>query len=179
MGYARRWGKLTFAPLTAAAALVLAACSPGAEAGLADTRSQQTQSRSGPQAPSRHPVSGLQIVPLTVTSGSTVHRFAVEMADTPAAQQKGLMFRTELGPNEGMLFPRTPPDLASFWMKNTPLPLDIIFVGKDGRIMNIAAETVPYSLDSVSAVGLTGAVLEIPGGRAAELGIEPGDTVEW
>ena len=89
------------------------------------------------------------------------------------------MFRTELGPNEGMLFPRTPPDVASFWMKNTPLPLDIIFVGPDGRILNIAAQTVPYSLDPVVAAGLTGAVLEIPGGRAAELGIEAGDRVEW
>jgi len=98
---------------------------------------------------------------------------------TPQEQARGLMFRTELGPNEGMVFPRNPPDVASFWMKNTPLPLDIIFIGEDGRIMNIAANTVPYSLDSVSAVGLTSAVLEIPGGRAAELGIEPGDAVEW
>lgn len=179
MGYARRWGKLTFAPLKAAAALVLAACSPGAEAGLADTRSQQTQSRSGPQAPSRHPVSGLQIVPLTVTSGSTVHRFAVEMADTPAAQQKGLMFRTELGPNEGMFFPSDPPALRSFWMKNTPLALDIIFVGPDRRILNIAADTQPYTMESVVSDGVTSGVLELRGGRAAELGLKPGDRVEW
>ena len=107
------------------------------------------------------------------------HEFRVEVARTREEQARGLMFRTELGAKEGMVFPRNPPDIASFWMKNTPLPLDIIFVGTDGRIMNIAAKTVPYSLDSVAAVGMTGAVLEIPGGRAAELGIEPGDKVEW
>src|SRR5690606_39327706 len=116
---------------------------------------------------------------LAVVSDGKRHAFTVEVARTPQEQARGLMFRTELGPNEGMVFPRNPPDVASFWMKNTPLPLDIIFIGEDGRIMNIAANTVPYSLDSVSAVGLTSAVLEIPGGRAAELGIEPGDAVEW
>ena len=64
-------------------------------------------------------------------------------------------------------------------MKNTPLSLDIIFVGIDGRITNIAANTEPYSLLSVSSAGLTSAVLELRGGRAAALGIEPGDKVEY
>ena len=77
-----------------------------------------------------------------------------------------------------MIFPRQG-DVASFWMKNTPLPLDIIFIGQDRKIINIAAQTTPYSLDSVSALGPTSAVLEIPGGRAAELGIGPGDAVAW
>ncbi|MGV2497137.1 DUF192 domain-containing protein [Pelagerythrobacter aerophilus] len=156
--------------LSLLAAALAVACSPQAGAGAA---------ASAETSASRHPVSGLEIIPLAVVSDGQRHEFAVEVANTAEEQARGLMFRTELGPNEGMLFPRTPPDLASFWMKNTPLPLDIIFIGKDGRIMNIAAETVPYSLDSVSAVGLTSAVLEIPGGRAAELGIEPGDAVEW
>jgi len=88
------------------------------------------------------------------------------------------MFRTQLGPDEAMIFPRQG-DVASFWMKNTPLPLDIIFIGQDRKIINIAAQTTPYSLDSVSALGPTSAVLEIPGGRAAELGIGPGDAVAW
>ncbi|MFZ1741474.1 MAG: DUF192 domain-containing protein [Pontixanthobacter sp.] len=126
-----------------------------------------------------HPVSGLKIVPLTVTSGKQRHAFDVEVAQTLQDQAKGLMFRTELAPDEGMIFPRNPPDMASFWMKNTPLPLDIIFVGVDNRIINIAAETVPYSLDPVASADIAGAVLEIPGGRAAELGIKPGDLVEW
>ena len=92
---------------------------------------------------------------------------------------RGLMFRTELGPDEGMIFPREPADVASFWMKNTPLPLDIIFIGTDHRIINIAANTTPYSLTPVNAAGMTAAVLEIRGGRAAELGIEPGAKVDW
>lgn len=156
------------------AAALAVACSPqaGAEAAAAATTDVNA-------ATDRHPVSGLEVIPLAVASGDERHEFAVEVARTAQEQARGLMFRTELGPNAGMLFPRTPPDVASFWMKNTPLPLDIIFIGADGRILNIAANTVPYSLGSVSATGLTSAVLEIPGGRAAELGIEPGDAVEW
>lgn len=150
-------------------AAALAACSPQAA----------SEPAAAPQAVATHPESGLKIVPLTVTSGKNVHSFKVEIAATSAEQAKGLMFRTRLAGDEGMIFPRNPPDIASFWMKNTPLPLDIIFVGTDGKILNIAANTVPYSLDSVSSVGMTGAVLEIPGGRAAELGIKPGDLVAW
>ena len=158
-------------PMTVfALAALAAACSPQPAAEAAPA-SQAVESR--------HPVSGLEVVPLAVISDGERHEFRVEVARTREEQARGLMFRTELGAKEGMVFPRNPPDIASFWMKNTPLPLDIIFVGTDGRIMNIAAKTVPYSLDSVAAVGMTGAVLEIPGGRAAELGIEPGDKVEW
>jgi uncharacterized membrane protein (UPF0127 family) len=64
-------------------------------------------------------------------------------------------------------------------MKNTPLPLDIIFIGADHRILNIAANTVPFSLSPVDSAGLAAAVLEIPGGRAAQLGIARGATVSW
>lgn len=156
------------------AAVLAIACSPqpGAEAAPASDAPPAA-------AAGTHPVSGLEVIPLAVVSDGTRHEFMVEVARTREEQARGLMFRTELGAKEGMLFPRNPPDIASFWMKNTPLPLDIIFVAEDGRILNIAARTVPYSLDPVSAVGMTGAVLEIPGGRAAELGIEAGDTVEW
>ncbi len=126
-----------------------------------------------------HPVSGLPVVPLTVTTPTGKHTFKVEVASSAAEQAKGLMFRAQLGPNEGMIFPRQPVDVPSFWMKNTPLPLDIIFIGTDKRVLNIAANTVPYSLTSVGAVGMSSAVLEIPGGRAAELGIGPGAQVAW
>lgn len=127
-----------------------------------------------------HPLSGLQIVPLTVTHDGRRHVFAVEVARTQAEQGRGLMFRTAMGPNEGMLFPFSPPrDGVAFWMKNTVIPLDIIFIGTNGRILNIAAMTQPYSLDQVPAAGTTAAVLELNGGRAAELGIGPGDKVEW
>ena len=88
-----------------------------------------------------------EVIDLVVERGAKKLPFKVELAASPEAQSKGLMFRTELGENEGMLFPSAAPEPRSFWMKNTPLSLDIIFVGSDGRISNIAANTVPYSLE--------------------------------
>ena len=126
-----------------------------------------------------HPVSGLEVIPVTVETAQEKLSFRIEVAATPAEQARGLMFRTELGEDEGMLFPSDWPQVRSFWMKNTPLPLDIIFIGPDRKILNIAANTVPYSLESVTSSGLAIAVLELRGGRSAELGIAPGDLVEW
>ncbi|ABC64319.1 DUF192 domain-containing protein [Erythrobacter litoralis] len=159
--------------LSGIAAAILMACSPqaGADTAVAASETQD--------AATTHPVSGLEVVPLTVTSGDTVHRFRAEVADTPEAQTRGLMFRTELGPDEAMIFPRDDLRPARFWMKNTPIPLDIIFIGPDGRIANIAAMTTPYSLDGVESEGAVSAILEIAGGRAAELGIASGDAVAW
>jgi len=155
---------------------VLSGCSPASEANVVATPSEAAVEQSGVE---RHTLSGLQVIDLTVQSGQTTHSFRVELADTEEAQSRGLMFRNELGDFEGMLFPSDGPEPRSFWMKNTPLSLDIIFVGTDGRVQNIAANTVPYSTRSVSSAGLTSAVLELRGGRAAELGIEPGDKVEY
>ncbi|HTN14799.1 MAG TPA: DUF192 domain-containing protein [Sphingomonadaceae bacterium] len=129
--------------------------------------------------PARHPESGLEVAPLAITQGGKVHHFMVEVAVSEEEQAKGLMFRRQMGADEGMIFPRRPPDMASFWMRNTVIPLDMIFIGTDGRILNIAANTVPYSLDSHASAGIAAAVLELNGGRAAELGIEPGARVEW
>ena len=150
-------------------AIALAACSPQPAA----------EATPAAQVQAVHPVSGLQVIPLKVESARGTHTFQVEVARSAQEQARGLMFRTELGPDEGMIFPREPADYASFWMKNTPLPLDIIFIGVDGRINNIAANTVPYSLESVASEGLASGVLEITGGRAAELGISAGDKVTW
>ena len=130
-------------------------------------------------APAVHPVSGLQVIPLTVTSAGKLHRFRVELARSEAEQAKGLMFRTAMGADEGMIFPMSPPRQAAFWMQNTVIPLDIIFIGSDRRVLNIAANTVPYSEEQVPSVGAAAAVLELNGGRAAQLGIGPGDRVEW
>ena len=151
---------------------MLAACSPGEGA----TASAQAP-KSGNAVIARHPVSGLAVIPLTVDRGGKKLAFKVELADTPEAQARGLMFRTALGDDEGMIFPSGTPEPRSFWMKNTPLSLDIIFIGPDGRIANIAANTVPYSLDSVSSKGPASGVLELRAGRAAALGIVPGDKV--
>ena len=152
-----------------AAVAALAACSP----------QPATEATPAAAASATHPVSGLPVVPLTITTAKGMHTFRVEVAKTDEEQAKGLMFRTQLGPNEGMIFPREPVDVPSFWMKNTPLPLDIIFIGTDRRVLNVAANTVPYSLTPVGAVGMSSAVLEIPGGRAAALGIGPGAKVDW
>ena len=122
---------------------------------------------------------GLDQVPLTVTSDGKQHRFIVEVARTPEQQATGLMNRSTLAPDRGMVFPFETPRPASFWMKNTLIPLDIIFIRADGTIANVEANTVPLSLESVNSAGTVAAVLEIPGGRAAELGIAAGDRVQW
>lgn len=151
---------------------LIAGCSPGAADAGAKAQPQAS-------AAAVHPVSGLQITPVTVTSGNVAHVFKSEVARTSAEQAKGLMFRTEIGDDEGMIFLRNPPDIASFWMRNTVIPLDIIFVGLDRRIINIAANARPYDETPLPADGPTLAVLEINGGLAARLGIKPGDKVDW
>jgi uncharacterized membrane protein (UPF0127 family) len=118
-------------------------------------------------------------VPLTITSANGVHHFTVEVAATVEQQERGLMFRHAVGADEGMIFPYDPPVPASFWMKNTLVPLDMIFIRADGTIARIAANTVPLSLEPVPAGEPVAAVLELRGGRAAELGIREGDRVDW
>ena len=125
-----------------------------------------------------------ELVPVTVRSAGGAHRFRVELADSAAEQQRGLMYRTGLNPDGGMLFAPYPaegggPREASFWMKNTPSPLDIIYIRADGTIARIAENTVPMSEELIPSGEPVAAVLEIPGGRASELGIAEGDRVEW
>lgn len=155
--------------LVALLAAVLVACSPQAANQVAEPTSA---------APAVHPESGLEIIPVTITTASGTHVFMAEVAATPREQARGLMFRTRMGPDEGMIFPYDSPRPLSFWMRNTVLPLDIIFIGPDKRILNIA-EGVPYNETSVHSDGPAIAVLEINRGRAQELGIGPGDLVEW
>ena len=122
---------------------------------------------------------GLEQMTLDIRSGGKAHRFTVEVARSPQEQQIGLMNRPSLSPDRGMIFPYDPPQPAAFWMQNTLIPLDMIFIRADGRIARIAANTVPLSLELVPAGEPVAAVLEIAGGRSAELGIRPGDTVDW
>jgi uncharacterized protein len=150
--------------------LVLPACSPQA--------AEQSPAAATQQA-SVHPVSGLEVIPLTITSLGKTHTFRVEVARTGEEQARGLMFRTEMGPNEGMLFPYQQPHVLSFWMKNTVLSLDLIFIGPDRRVVNVAANAVPYSEASIVSDAPAVAVLELNAGRAKELGIVAGATVDW
>ena len=124
---------MKIAQLFAGMALALAGCTPGA--------AERPVSPPGASV-ARHPVSGLEVAPLTVRSGGKVHRFRVELARTSAEPGRGLMFRARMGADEGMLFPLDRPRMAAFWMKNTVIPLDIIFIGPDRRILNIAADTL-------------------------------------
>ncbi|MFL6729515.1 MAG: DUF192 domain-containing protein [Sphingomicrobium sp.] len=122
---------------------------------------------------------GLMTTPLTIHSANGDHRFTVEVAATPEQQETGMMFRRSVPPDRGMIFPYDPPSEVAFWMKNTLIPLDMIFIRADGRIGRIAANAVPQSLDPVPSGQPIAAVLEIRGGRSAELGIREGDRVDW
>ncbi|WP_375402949.1 DUF192 domain-containing protein [uncultured Sphingomonas sp.] len=124
------------------------------------------------------------LVPVTVRTASGPHRFRVELADNVPEQAAGLMYRTDLKPDGGMLFAPYPaeggpPREASFWMRNTPSSLDIVFIRADGTIARIAENTVPLSEAPVPSGEPIAAVLEVPGGRMAELGVAEGDRVEW
>lgn len=152
-----------------AIALALAACSPKADGAT----------KAATAAPAVHPESGLPVVPLTVGHGDRRYVFRVEVARSGPEQEKGLMFRTRMATNEGMIFPMDPPRQAAFWMKNTVIPLDIVFIGEDHRILNIAANAVPFSETPLPSAGKVSGVLELNGGRAAALHIEPGDRVTW
>jgi uncharacterized membrane protein (UPF0127 family) len=126
-----------------------------------------------------HAVSGLAVIPLSITTLERTHRFKVELAVTPQQQAQGLMFRTEMGPDEGMLFPYDQPRVLSFWMKNTVIPLDLVFIDEQRRIINIAENTTPYSEASIVSDAPGVAVLELNGGRTRELGIVAGNKVDW
>ncbi|MBN8818031.1 MAG: DUF192 domain-containing protein [Sphingomonas sp.] len=112
------------------------------------------------------------------TASGARHDFAVELAIDEQSQERGLMERASLPPDHGMLFPFPYPRIASFWMKNTPLPLDLIFIRPDGTIA-AALPGKPNDLHPISAGEPVSAVLEISGGRAAALGIKVGDRVQW
>src|SRR5579871_5096665 len=104
-------------------------------------------------------------------------KFQVEVAADPDSQEKGLMFRKSMPPDAGMLFDFHTPAFQTFWMKNTIMPLDMIFIRADGTISSIAPDATPYSETPIPSYEAVRAVLEINGGRAAQLGILPGQHV--
>jgi uncharacterized membrane protein (UPF0127 family) len=117
-------------------------------------------------------------VPLTIHSATGDHKFTVQVAATPEQQEHGLMFYRSLPGDQGMIFPYDPPQAVSFWMKNTLIPLDMLFIRADGTIARIATAKPLDETPVPSGVPIA-AVLEIRGGRAAELGIREGDKVDW
>jgi uncharacterized membrane protein (UPF0127 family) len=123
------------------------------------------------------PLQSFETSRLTIVSALGRHRFTVELAETPAQMQQGLMFRPSLAPDAGMLFDFKGPTVATMWMRNTLIPLDMLFVDANGTIVNIQARAVPESDAVISAAAPVRAVLELNGGTAARLGIAPGDRV--
>nr|WP_298683604.1 DUF192 domain-containing protein [uncultured Dongia sp.] len=118
-------------------------------------------------------------VPVLIHAGGSTYKFVAEVADTAEERSQGLMFREQLAANEGMLFLYPVAKPVSFWMKNTPLSLDLIFIDGVGRIINVAAMAKPFDTSPISSGGPAKAVLEILGGSAGQLGIKPGDLIEW
>ena len=116
---------------------------------------------------------------LEIASKTGVHSFTVEVVATDEERAKGLMFRRELPEGRGMLFDFRRERPVAFWMKNTYVPLDMIFIRADGRILRIAENTQPMSESLVPSGGPVLGVLEVIAGTAKKLGIEPGDRVSY
>nr|WP_213288706.1 DUF192 domain-containing protein [Bradyrhizobium sp. sGM-13] len=117
------------------------------------------------------------VQPLEIATKSGVRVFLVEMATTEEEKTQGLMYRKELPDGKGMLFDFSPEQQISMWMKNTYIPLDMIFIRADGRILRIAENTEPLSTKIISSGGLARGVLEVIAGTAQKYGIQPGDRV--
>ncbi|MCI4644428.1 MAG: DUF192 domain-containing protein [Hyphomonadaceae bacterium] len=120
----------------------------------------------------------LEQSPLTIHSGEAEHVFTVELADDREEISTGMMFRTEMAPDAGMLFDLGEPRAVTFYMKNTLIPLDLLFVAPDGEILAIAENAEPLSLRLIDPGVAVKAVLEINGGQSAALAIQPGDRLD-
>ena len=145
--------------------------------GLAACQDETPPTGGNAAAPSAEAAPGQVELRVLAASGAT-HRFTVELAVDSAQQQKGLMARQTMADDHGMIFPFLYPETASFWMKDTPMPLDLLFIRPDGTIAAIR-EGKPNDLRPISAGEPVSAVLEIKQGRAQALGISTGDRVQW
>lgn len=119
----------------------------------------------------------LRVERLDIVTAAGVQHFKVEVADTFATRERGLMYRKRLAADSGMLFDFKTVQPVSFWMKNTLIPLDMVFIGADGRIVSIARNATPLSETPIASAGPVLDVLELRGGRAAEIEAAPGDRV--
>ena len=124
------------------------------------------------------PMHRLKVEPLTVTTAHGPVTFKTEIALSSAEQERGLMCRKTVGKDHAMLFVFKPAQPVAFWMKNTLIPLDMLFVGPDGHVFKIVRKAPALSLDPIPSDGQTVGVIEIAGGRADSAGVEPGDKIE-
>ncbi len=151
-------GIMRFAPLVVVAALFVVGCSGGAGTSSSGDDAAATET-------------------LTIVTDTGRHTFQVEIADDEAERQRGLMYRPPLADDRGMLFEFPAAEEQSFWMHNTPSSLDILYIAPDGRIVSIARNTTPNSDTPIPSNGAANGVLELRGGRATEIGADPGDQV--
>lgn len=114
---------------------------------------------------------------VTLVTSTGTYDFKVEVAETREQHSRGLMFRGDLGPREGMIFLYSEPQYVSMWMRNTYITLDMIFIKADGRVHRIETMTEPLSERIIESGDKILGVLEIPGGVASEVGLKPGDLV--
>ena len=152
-------------PLAFALAAALGACAPNGGGAASEPALERSEA-------------GLEQIRLTFTSSTGTHRFIAEVARSPEEQQRGMMFRESIAPDRAMIFPYDPPQDTAFWMENTLIPLDMIFVRANGTIARIVTAE-PLSQELVPSGEPVAAVIEIAGGRSAQLGIKAGDKVEW
>ncbi len=115
---------------------------------------------------------------LVIRTAQGPKRFRVELADTDDSRSRGMMFRTQMAPDAGMLFDFKTEQMASFWMRNTLIPLDMLFIKADGTILNIHQRAIPRDESGINSLGPVRAVLELNGGAASRLGIKAGDRVD-
>jgi len=151
--------------MTSRAAIVLATALAFAWPGLAD-------------ACARAPQPQLKTSPLTIETLRGTHRFDVELAVKPEEKRCGLMRRPRLTRDAGMLFRNDPPGPSFFWMKNTPQPLDMLFIDGAGRVVHVAEHTTPYSTGAYGTEETVAAILELRAGSAARMALELGDRVD-
>jgi len=129
-------------------------------------------------ATNAHAEAPVAVVTVTSANGDG-HEFVLEVADTEERRQRGLMFRKELPEDGGMIFIYDPPQVAAMWMKNTLIPLDMVFVDAGSRIAHVASRTTPHSLEPISAGVPVAAVIELNGGTCDRLGMGVGDRVHY
>jgi uncharacterized protein len=155
----------------------LLGCTPSGFSPSADAQPNREAVSSSP----RVQIERGQELPITAQAQIGDKTIDLEVANTPQQQAIGLMYRTAIAPNRGMLFPFNPPRPVTFWMKNVAIPLDMLFLGKDGEVLAIAADVPPCTTDPCPFYGPENTpvdyVLELGGGRAAELGIQVGDRI--
>lgn len=138
-------------------------------ASLAFTACATAQTPKNPEGPTD---------PLTIVVDGKPHPFKVELADTPKESEMGLMYRTTMAKDHGMIFDFKPPQPITMWMKNTIIPLDMLFMDKDGTVLSVAENARPGSLRLIGPGIPVSSVLELNAGVAKELGVKPGDKVE-